>query len=65
MLADVQARPKGAASPGLAVFTPIVQSGRELAAAADKAANALHNPVTLPVVCQSMLLRSNMRSQER
>jgi hypothetical protein len=65
MLADVQGRLKGAASPGLAVFTPIVQSGRELAAAADKAANALHNPVTLPVVCQSLLLRSNMRSRER
>ena len=27
---------------------------------ADKAANALHNPVTLPVVCQLMLLRSYM-----
>jgi len=24
----------------------------------DKAANALHNPVTLPVVCQHKLLRS-------
>ena len=49
---------KRAASPGLAVLTPVMQSGREPEPAADKAANALHNPVTLPVVCHLMLLRS-------
>jgi 5-methylcytosine-specific restriction endonuclease McrA len=32
---------------------------------ADKAANALHNPVTLPVVCEFMLLRSSHGGQER
>src|ERR1700687_625390 len=34
-------------------------------AAADKAANALHNPVTLPVVCHLTLLRSKNGGQER
>src|ERR1700682_743520 len=32
---------------------------------ADKPLNALHNPVTLPVVCQRMLLRSVYGGQER
>src|SRR6202050_961591 len=32
---------------------------------ADKAANALHNPVTLPVVCHLMLLRSLYGGRER
>jgi len=34
---------------------PVMQPGR---GGADKALNALHNPVTLPVVCHHMLLRS-------
>ena len=34
-------------------------------ATADKAPNALHNPVTLPVVCQLTLLRSQNGGQER
>src|SRR4029450_6453811 len=37
----------------LAVFTALTQSGRNTVAAADKARNALHNPVTLPVVCRA------------
>jgi len=41
--------------PRLAVLAPIMQPGPD---AADKAANALHNAVMLPVVCQLTLLRS-------
>src|SRR4051794_35865647 len=37
----------------LAVFTALTQSGRNTVAVADKARNALHNPVTLPVVCRA------------
>jgi len=44
--------------PRLTAFALIVQSGRGPARRRIKAANALHNPVTLPVVCQRMLLRS-------
>src|SRR5260370_42675189 len=51
--------------PGLAVLGPMVQSRCGRAEATDKAANALHNPVTLPVVCQLTLLRSLYGGQER
>ncbi len=44
--------------PRLMAFALIMQSGRGPARRRIKAANALHNPVTLPVVCQRMLLRS-------
>src|SRR5260370_39801270 len=51
--------------PGLAVLGPMVQSRCGRAEATDKAANALHNPVTLPVVCHLTLLRSLYGGQER
>jgi hypothetical protein len=44
--------------PRLTVFARLVQSRRKPARRRIKAANALHNPVTLPVVCQRVLLRS-------
>src|SRR4051794_33214702 len=42
----------------------MMQLGR-IVAVADKARNALHNPVTLPVVCRLTLLRSQCGGQER
>ena len=47
------------------MFAPVMQSGPRTGAAADKAPNALHNPVTLPVVCHVTLLRSKNGDQER
>ena len=54
-------QPSGVLSgrPDVATIGAGLRSSAQLAPAG-KPPNALHNPVTLPVVCQLMLLRSNM-----
>src|SRR6202045_1137395 len=59
----IRMRPKCVVLPRLAFSAPTRQAAP--AAAADKATNALHNPVTLHVVCQLTLLRSLYGGQER